>query len=76
MRTTVSLDDDVAAAVQVIRAQRGIGLSAAVNELARAGLVAQPSRTRFVQRSFPMKARMDMSNIAETLDLLEGPAHR
>ncbi len=76
MRTTVSLDDDVAAAVSALRAKLDIGLSAAVNELVRAGLAAQPPRPAFAQRSFPMKARVDMSNVAETLDLLEGPAHR
>lgn len=76
MRTTVSLDDDVAAAVLALRRKRGLGLSEAVNELARAGLVAQPGPTPFVQRSFPMGARLDLANIAETLELLEGPVHR
>ena len=39
MRTTLSLDDDVAAAVQRLREERHLGLSEAVNELVRAGLV-------------------------------------
>ena len=38
MRTTLSLDDDVAAAVQRLREERHVGLSEAVNELIRAGL--------------------------------------
>jgi DNA-binding transcriptional LysR family regulator len=38
MRTTLSLDDDVAAAVQRLREERNLGLSEAVNELVRAGL--------------------------------------
>jgi len=44
MRRTVRLDDDVAAAVERLRGDRSIGLSQAVNELVRAGLVAKPQR--------------------------------
>ncbi|MBA3418525.1 MAG: hypothetical protein ACR2KO_06390 [Geodermatophilaceae bacterium] len=76
MRTTVSLDKDVEAAVRRLRKQRNIGLSAAVNELARAGLAASTERKRFVQRSVAMGAGIDVSNVAETLELLEGPGHR
>ncbi|MGH3813808.1 MAG: ribbon-helix-helix protein, CopG family [Pseudonocardiaceae bacterium] len=75
MRTTVSLDDDVAAAVQRMRAERNIGLSEAVNELARAGLAVPSQRTRFVQRTFPMGARIDITNIGDALEYLEGPSH-
>ncbi len=76
MRTTVSLDDDVAAAVQRMRTERNIGLSEAVNELARAGLSVPPQRTRFVQRTFPMAARIDVTNIGDALEYLEGVSHR
>jgi hypothetical protein len=76
MRTTVSLDDDVAAAVQRLRAERNIGLSEAVNELARAGLAVPSQRTRFVQRSFPMGARLDVTNIGDALEYLEVLSHR
>jgi hypothetical protein len=76
VRTTISLEQDVAAAVQRLRAERNIGLSAAVNELARAGLAASTKRKRFVQRSFAMGAGIDVSNVAEALELLEGPGHR
>ena len=76
MRTTVSLDDDVAAAVQRLRAERNLGLSEAVNELARAGLAVPSQRTRFVQRSFPMGARIDVANVGDALEYLEGPGHR
>jgi hypothetical protein len=47
MRTTVSLDDDVGAAVQRLRVERNIGLSEAVNELARAGLAVPSQRKKF-----------------------------
>ncbi|MBA3250262.1 MAG: CopG family transcriptional regulator [Geodermatophilaceae bacterium] len=76
MRTTVTLDKDVAAAVQQLQRDRLIGLSAAVNELARAGLAASTQRKRFVQRSVAMGAGLDVSNVAEALELLEGPGHR
>lgn len=43
MRTTLTLDDDVAAALRRRRAQRGTGLRREVNDLLRAGLaVASP----------------------------------
>lgn len=77
MRTTISLDPDVAAAVGELRKARNIGLSAALNELARAGLATtSTTRRRFVQRSVAMGAGIDVSNVAETLELLEGPGHR
>lgn len=40
MRTTLTLDDDVAAALTRRRAERGTGLRSEVNELLRAGLAA------------------------------------
>lgn len=40
MRTTLTLDDDVAAALKQRRAARGTGLREEVNELLRAGLEA------------------------------------
>ncbi|MFN2496541.1 MAG: ribbon-helix-helix protein, CopG family [Pseudonocardiaceae bacterium] len=76
MRTTVSLDDDVAAAVQRLRVERNIGLSEALNELVRAGLAVPAQRKRFVQRAFPMGARIDVTNVGDALELLEGPGHR
>ena len=53
MRTTVSLDDDVAAAVEEIRRTRRIGVSDA-----------------------ELGIRIDVSNVAEALDLLDGPGAR
>lgn len=76
MRTTVSLDDDVAAAVQRLRAERNIGLSEAINELVRAGLAVPTQRRKFTQRSFPLGARIDVANVADALELLDGPGHR
>jgi plasmid stability protein len=40
MRTTLTIDDDVAAALERRRAERGTGLRREVNDLLRAGLAA------------------------------------
>ncbi len=76
MRTTVTLDDDVAAAVGRLRRERGVGVSEAVNQLARAGLTVKRSRPQFRQRSVPLNLRVDATNVAEALEQLDGAAHR
>jgi Arc/MetJ family transcription regulator len=76
MRTTITLDRDVAAAVQRLRRTRGMGLSEAVNDLIRRGLRAKAPRTRFQQRSQEIGLRVDVRNVAETLEFLEGPHAR
>ena len=73
MRTTLSLDDDVAAAVQRICGERHIGLSDTVNELIRAGLAAPARRTAFRQRTANLGIRIDVSNAADALERLDGP---
>jgi hypothetical protein len=76
MRTTVTLDPDVAAAVDQLRRQRAVGISAAVNELVRAGLRTRAARKVFRQRSQPLGLRVDVTNVAEALELLDGPLSR
>jgi len=71
MRTTLTLDDDVAAAVQKIRRDQGVGVSEAVNRLARAGLAKPAKRKVYVHKSFPMGIKVDVSNIGEVLELLD-----
>jgi Arc/MetJ family transcription regulator len=71
MRTTIRLDEDVAAAAEQLRRERHIGLSEAVNELARAGLRSRPARRPFRQRSQQLGLRVDVANIAEALELLD-----
>lgn len=71
MRTTIRLDDDVAAAADQLRRERHIGLSEAINELARAGVQhRQPSRP-FEQPTHPLGLRIDATNVAEALELLD-----
>ena len=76
MRTTVNLDDDVAAAVRRLRDEGGIGVSEAVNRLARVGLTVKQARSRFRQRSTKLGLTVDVSNVAEALETLDGPAGR
>jgi len=76
MRTTVEFDDDTAQAIEALRHERRVGLSQAVNELIRRGLVAQPVRPPFRQRTAPLGVSIDASNIADALEVLEGVATR
>ena len=76
MRTTITLDPDVAAAIERLRRHRGVGLSEVVNDLARAGLRSREPRRAFRQRSVDLGLRVDVSNVAEALDVLEGPGAR
>ncbi|HTX25633.1 MAG TPA: ribbon-helix-helix protein, CopG family [Streptosporangiaceae bacterium] len=76
MRTTLSLDDDVAAAVQRLREERHIGLSDAVNSLIRAGLAAPARRTTFRQRTADLGLRIDVGSVADALERLDGPEAR
>lgn len=76
MRTTVTFADDVAAAVEQLRRQQALGLSDAVNELIRRGLAARPPREPFVQKSYPMEAKIDLTNIGEAMEIAEGPDWR
>ena len=70
MRTTIDLSDDVAAAVERLRRERGLGLSEAVNDLVRAGLVPR-RQAPFRQRTYDMGLRVDVSNVGEVIELVE-----
>ncbi len=74
MRTTVTFDDDTTAAVEQLRRERGIGVSAAVNELIRRGLGRREPRSPFVQNTSPGHALVDVTNVAEVLGWLDEPA--
>lgn len=76
MRTTITLDRDVAAAVQRLRRQQGIGLSEAVNALIRSGLQTREPTPRFEQRTRELGLRVDVRNVGEALELVEGPTTR
>ncbi len=82
MRTTLTLDDDVAAALEQLRKTRKIGLKALVNELLRAGLSqasARPARRKpFRTRSVDLgRLRIgSLDNIGEALAIGEGERFR
>jgi Arc/MetJ family transcription regulator len=76
VRTTITLDDDVHAAVARLRREGSRGISEIVNDLARAGLRQRGERKPFVQRTEDLGVRLDVANIGEALDLLDGPDHR
>jgi hypothetical protein len=77
VRTTVTLEPDVEAAVTELRRARGLGLSEALNELVRAGLAAhREGRVPVRLGSGSLGLRVDVSNVAEALDVAEGPGAR
>lgn len=54
-----------------------MGLSEAINELARRGLTVKPKRKKWVQKTHSMgTAKVDLTNIGKALEELEGPWHR
>lgn len=77
MRTTVTLAEDVANAVAALRRDRDLGVSEAVNELIRRGLVVRQTVDRFHQRSSDMGLpQMGIDDVGGLLDALEGDDRR
>jgi hypothetical protein len=71
MRTTFTLDDDVAAEVERLRREEGLGLSEAVNRLIRAGM-ARPATSRpYRHRSVSVGLKVDVADIGAVLDVLD-----
>ena len=81
MRTTLTLDDDVARKLQAEMRRSGTSFKQTVNECLRRGLnarrVLKPAAP-FVVRARPLGLRPGLSydSIADLLEQLEGPAHR
>lgn len=76
MRTTIEFEDDTAAAIEQLRREAGVGVSEAANALIRRGLMAKPPSAAFQQGTRRLGVRIDVSNVAEALDVLEGPDSR
>ena len=80
MRTTLSLDDDVANLLQKEIRRTGSTFKETVNRYLRLGLVAskQPARKKFVVTPLPMGLPPGMSydNVEELIEALEGPGHQ
>lgn len=71
MRTTFTLDDDVAAEVERLRREEGIGISDAVNRLIRQGLARPTRRRKYEHRSAPIGLKVDVRDIGAVLDVLD-----
>jgi hypothetical protein len=82
MRTTLTLDDDVAAALEQLRKDRNISLKEAVNEAIRSGLQKlstprqkkAPFRTESHDLGHSLIGNLD--NIGEVLAIAEGEDYR
>jgi hypothetical protein len=72
MRTTVEFDQDTAKAVEDVRRELGVGVSEAVNELIRRGMLPRNEVAPFEQRTRRLGLKIDVSNVAQALEDLEG----
>jgi len=78
-RTTLTLDDDVAAGLDRAVRESGRPFRKMVNEAIRLGLAHRASaREPFVVAASPMGLRegLSLDSISELLDQIEGPGHR
>lgn len=71
MRTTVTLADDVAAGVEKLRRERGLGLSEAVNDLVRAGLMDRRAKSPVELPAYDMGIGIDVRDIGEAIETIE-----
>ena len=80
MRTTLSLDDDVARLLEKESRRSGASFKEVVNHFLRMGLMAdkRPTRKPFVvtPRKLGLPSGLTYDNVEELLERLEGPAHR
>lgn len=82
MRTTLTIDDDVAALLEQLRREKEISLKDAINEALRRGLLEMNTpqkrrksyRTPSVDLGTPRIPSID--NIAEVLSIVEGEAFK
>lgn len=80
VRTTLSLDDDVARLLAKEVRRSGSSFKAAVNHFLRLGLMAsrQPTQKKFTvhPRKLGLPAGWSYDNVEELLTMLEGPQHK
>lgn len=81
MRTTLTLDPDIAARLRAEMRKSGKPFKQVVNEYLRLGLNAPrrlPPAKPFVvrARALGLHPGLDYDNIGELLETVEGPAHR
>jgi len=81
MRTTLTLDEDVAIQLQHEMRRTGKTFKQTVNDAVRTGLASRhavASLPAFEVRARPMGVvqGLDYSNVTDLLEVAEGPAHR
>jgi hypothetical protein len=82
VRTTITLDEDVAAKLKSLAQRSGRAFRSVVNETLRRGLVhtaAKPPRQPFelkVRDLGRLRPGLSLDNIGELLEQVEGPLHR
>jgi hypothetical protein len=79
VRTTLSIDEDVAKLLRREIQRSGASLKAAVNHFLRLGLMAgKPKRKQFVVQPRPLGLPQGLSydDVEELVEALEGPAHK
>lgn len=82
MRTTITLDDDVATKLQSVARRTGKAFKAVVNDMLRRGLAASAAPAR--RQPFRVRARdlgkrrpgISLDSVADLLERVEGPQHR
>lgn len=79
-RTTLTLEDDVAARLREAARRSGRPLKSIVNDAIRAGLDSRASRKRppfrVESRAMGLRPGIDLDDISGLLERLEGPEHR
>ena len=71
MRTTITLDDDVAALIESERARTGESFRAAVNRLLRRGARPSPSPAPPPLPRLPGRPVLDVSDVSAVLAMLD-----
>lgn len=82
MRTTLTLDDDIAAKLESEARRSGLSFKETVNTTLRIGLAAR--RGRLPRQPFkvkplplePLDKNLDFDNVEALLDQIDGPARR
>ena len=81
MRTTLTLDDDVAAKLKAEARRSGRPFRDIVNEMLRRGLAsrripAQRPHFKVKARDLGLKPGLSLDNVWELIEQIEGPLHR
>jgi len=81
MRTTLTLDEDVAAKLRAEVKRSGGPFRKVVNETLRRGFASQRTTVRqppfkVVSRDLGLRPGLSLDNIGELIEQIEGPLHR